>query len=149
LLASPKDALLAESGYHTLFEWSAGTGRIVEWIAAQAEREAAFTGVSDAGVLDLFCFVERWESNRMSPERFEALRDRVARVAAGYDHVLVTAARLVGGPAPWRFRNRAHTLQHHRLLDALLRELVAPGRVHPLPDGEAPAVVEAALASLR
>jgi hypothetical protein len=150
LLASPKDALLERTGYHTLFEWSAATRSAADWVREQTAVERGISrGVSDGGALDLFCFLQRWEWNRMSPERVEALRAEIASVATSYAHVLVTAPRLVGGPAPGRFRNAAHTLQHHRLLTALLGELVPAGRVHALPGADAQAVIEEALTSLR
>ncbi|HZS38703.1 MAG TPA: AAA family ATPase [Polyangia bacterium] len=149
LVGNPRERVLAASGYHTLWEWQAATGGMVGLVEAQAarEREAA-RAVVDAGVLDQWCFVERWVWNRLSPEAAEALHYTVVQAAGEYARVLVTAPRLVGGSAPGRFRNRLHVAQSQRLLDGILREAVPADRVCFLPDGDLPQVVAAALAAL-
>lgn len=124
VLANPTEQVLQSSGYHTLFEWGAATEGWSALVEKQAARECGLErGIVDHGAIDLFCFIQRWAWNRMSPERVEALRDLVRDAAASYDAVVVTAPALVAPPAPWRFRNTLAIAQDHRLTLGLLSEL--------------------------
>jgi hypothetical protein len=150
LLAGGKLEALARSGYHTLYEWSAATRGLPELLRQQARREReASSAVIDDGALDLLCTIERWDWNRLSPDAFEELRETAVAAARRYDHVLVTAPRIVAGHASHRFRNRAHALQTHRLLVAALGEIGLGERVHLLAEADAAATVAAALAAVR
>ena len=123
VLAPLKEGLLAESGYHTLFEWDAATHELEGLVARQAEREATLENcIVDGGVIELYCLVQRWVWHRLSPARFERTRDAAVRAAARYDRVLVTPPRVVAGPAPGRFRSEPHNRQVKRLIDAFLGE---------------------------
>jgi hypothetical protein len=102
----------------------------VTLIERQLEREATKTDiVVDDGVLQLYCFVQRWGWNTISPDRWEALRARVVSRASSYEHVVLMPATLVGGTEPGRFRNNAQNVQLTRLLNAFVTELKLPGRV--------------------
>jgi hypothetical protein len=143
LLPNPNPELLDGSGYHTLFEWGAATQAWEWWLERQADREQAFAaGVVDHGLIDHFCFVQRWAWNRLAPDRVERLRERVVAAAASYTHVLVTAPRLVAPPAPWRFRNAQATQQIDRLARALVHELGLDARACALPAADAPRLVQ-------
>jgi hypothetical protein len=143
-----KPELLKKSGYHTLFEWAAATKGWVTLVETQLEREQAATGIIDDGVLQLFCTVQRWGWNTISPDRVEGLRTRVVAAAATYDAVILTPPALVGGPAPGRFRNAAHNLQLGRLLSAFASELALGPKLLALPQGAAASHVERAGAHL-
>jgi hypothetical protein len=124
LLPSLRDAQLAESGYHTLFEWTAALGGWAPLVERQLEREADLgpDAVIDSAALDLYCLAERWGAGALSPERLEELRDAVVAAAANYDRIVLTPQRLVAGPGPGRFRNALHNRQLARQLNALLRD---------------------------
>jgi hypothetical protein len=142
LLASLREPLLHDSGYHTLFEWVAAGHSWAALVAEQARREAAFgDGVVDGGVLEQFCLFQRWGWNATSPDAVESLREAVLTAARRYDRILVTPPRLVAGPASARFRNSAHNLQLARLLDALVREGGFEARTCALADAPADARV--------
>ena len=118
-----KKRLLADSGYHTLFEWDAATRGLEGLVQAQAEREAGLArGIVDGGVLELFALVQRWAGHRLSPARFEAVRHAAALAVTRYQSVLVVPPRVVAGPAPGRFRNADHNAQLTRLIEAFARE---------------------------
>lgn len=127
VLEPMKDRLLAESGYHTLFEWDAATRGLEGLVASQAEREAGLAAcVVDGGAIEIFCLVQRWAWHRLSPAASEQVRDLAARAARRYQRVLVMPPRVVGGPAPGRFRSLPHNLQITRLVDAFAREEALP-----------------------
>jgi hypothetical protein len=150
LLPSPRDATLAGSGYHTLYEWVRATDRFGELLERQVADEARLaSGVIDNGAVDLWAFFQRWEWNRWSPERAERLRELTAAATATYTHVLVTAPRVVAGYAPARFRNALNAAQGHRLVTAFLSEIVPAAKVHALPAGDEAAVLRAAVELVR
>jgi hypothetical protein len=122
--------ILEESGYHTFFEWATATKGWVTLIERQLEREETKTDiVVDDGVLQLYCFVQRWGWNTISPDRWEALRARVVSRVSSYEHVILMPATLLGGPAPGRFRSDSQNIQLTRLLNASMTELELRGRV--------------------
>ena len=127
VLAPMKDRLVAESGYHTLFEWDAATRGLEGLVASQVERESALTAcVVDGGAIELFCVVQRWAWHRLSPAASERARDLSAHAAKRYRRVLVMPPRIVAGPAQGRFRSLPHNLQLTRLVDAFAREEALP-----------------------
>jgi len=145
VLEPMKDRLLAESGYHTLFEWDAATGGLERLVSAQVERETALaSGIIDGGAVELFCLVQRWAWHRLSPNRSERMRDLASAAARRYQRVLVMPPRIVGGPAPGRFRSLPHNVQLTRLIDAFAREEALP--LEHVDDGPADARVAQGLA---
>lgn len=148
VLAPVKPELLKTSGYHTLFEWAAATKGWVTLVETQLAREAGATGVIDDGAIQLYCIVQRWGWNTISPDRVEALRARVVAAATSYDAVVLTPPALVGGPAPGRFRNANHNLQLVRLLSAFATELELGPKLLVLPPGAAASHADRARAHL-
>lgn len=138
VLAPLKPSVLAESGYHTIFEWAGATNGWASLLERQVERErSTAASVIDEPALQVLAVVARWGWNHIAPDRFELLRAGALRAASSYDHIVLTPARLAGGPAPGRFRNQAHNEQLTRLLEAFVREaglaervvVVAPGPI--------------------
>jgi hypothetical protein len=124
LLEDPRLPLLARTGYQTIFEWDAATLGWPALVREQAARERTVdSGIIDAGVMDLFCGVQRWVWNRLSPETVEQLRTVVAGAVTSYTHIIVMPAVMVAPAAAHRFRSQPHTLQIDRLLQALVNEL--------------------------
>jgi hypothetical protein len=150
VLAPLKDELLEQSGYHTLFEWAEATGGWATLVARQAARERAVAeAVVDDGALQLYCVFQRWGWNRVSPDRVEGLRAEALACASGYERVLLTPPEVVAGYAPARFRNAAHNLQVHRLLQAFAREAGLGPRLVALAAAEPPQRLAQALAALQ
>ena len=145
LLEPLKAQVLAESGYHTIFEWEAATGGLPALLERQAQREAELaSGVIDGGVVELYVFAQRWAWNKLSPSRWAELRGIALTAARRYDRLVIAPARIVAGPAPGRFRNADHNAQLLQLIEMFARDL--PGRVTLLPDAALDARIAAARA---
>ena len=150
LLPALKPELLKESGYHTLFEWAAATHGWSTLLHRQLEREPAGQDlVVDDGVVQLYCFLQRWGWNGISPDRLEELRDRVMAAGGSYDALVVTAPVLVGGSAPGRFRSASHNLQLTRLLKAFVAEAGLGDRVLVAAAKDEKATLEEAMTFLK
>jgi nicotinamide riboside kinase len=140
--------LLADSGYHTIFEWDAATNRLPDAIAAQAEREHATNDVViDGCTCELLALVQRWAWARVSPKHWERLRQVAVDASRRYDRLIILPATVVGGPASGRFRSPEHNMQLRRLLVAFASEVAVP--VTLLEDGDEKARIARVLADLR
>lgn len=148
VLVDPRTEILSRSGYQTMFEWSTAGGDLPSLIGRQVERELeASNVVIDNGVMDLFCFMQRWQWNRLSPDAVEGARDLTTQAVRRYDRILVTPPRIVAGFASHRFRDATNAVQTARLIDALAGELDL--KLHRLPVADQESVLAAALAVLK
>jgi nicotinamide riboside kinase len=150
VLGSLREPLLQKSGYHTLFEWVAAGNAWTTLLEKQAAREAAFSdGIVDTGVIDLYCWLQRWGWNSVSPDAFERLRDVVLTRARTYDRIVVTPSRVVAGPQGPRFRSQSYNDQVARLLSAFVEEASLKNAVTRIDDAGSPQRIEQALRLLR
>lgn len=140
--------LLANSGYHTIFEWDAATNGLPGAIAAQAAREHAATDVViDGCTSELVALVQRWAWARLSPRSWERLRQAAVDAARGYDRLIIVPPTVVAGPAAGRFRSLEHNTQLRRLLVAFANEIAVP--VTLLEDGDEKTRLARVMADLR
>lgn len=148
VVAPLKHALLEASGFHTLWEWDAATTGFPELVERSATHEAGHpAAIVDGGLFEAYALLQRWAWHRLSPERSEALRDRILVAARTYTHVIVLPPRIVAGFGPGRFCNEPHNRQLGRLITAFATE--AGVRSSTLDDGDAAARLSAAIAATR
>jgi len=150
LVADTRPALLAASGYHTLYEWGAATRGWLGWLEERAAAEARHERfIVDVGALDIFGTVARWAWNGIAPDRLEQAETIVRTATSRYTHVIVTPSAIVAPHAPSRFRSAANARQMTRLLRDLAADLAPQARVVMLQPGDAGGLLEQAQAFVR